>query len=126
MCRATQPALSRAGGYVAGVSHAFHVTSAVNRESIRAFGLDVGRMGAARGIAGSREPEQPGCFLALDEFEVAWFIRMNNTGGPVDLWRVADVDHDDLVCSPEGHYYYPGVIPPEHLALVRSDIAPQA
>ena len=34
----------------------YHVTSVLNRESIAQHGLDWRRMGAARGIAGSRAP----------------------------------------------------------------------
>ena len=103
---------------------AFHVTSSLNRDSIRQYGLDVSRMGAARGIAGSLRPEQDGCFLALGDVERDWFVRMNNTGGPVDVWAVDDVDPGHLVQSPEGHHYFPGVIPPERLQLMRTDVSP--
>jgi hypothetical protein len=44
----------------------FHVSSAANRKSILAHGLDWTRMGAARGIAGSTTPEQEGVFLCRD------------------------------------------------------------
>jgi hypothetical protein len=64
----------------------FHVTSARNRESILAHGLDWTYMGAAPGIAGSSAPEEQGVFLCLNEFDVDFFVRMNNTGGPVDVW----------------------------------------
>ena len=101
------------------------MSSSVNRESIRTHGLDFARMGAAHGIAGSRKAEQPGCFLALSEHEMEWFVSMNNTGGPVDVWEVADVNEDVLVQSPEGHFYLPGVISRERLRLVRADIAPE-
>lgn len=101
----------------------FHVSSVRNRESILTHGLDWTRMGAARGIAGSREPEQQGCFLALDEGEADWFIALNNTGGAVDVWRVENVDRNLLVESPEGHYYFPGVIEPDQVVLVRKDVA---
>lgn len=39
----------------------------------------------AAGIAGSRLPEQQGVFLCLDEFEVDWSVRMNNTGDALDV-----------------------------------------
>lgn len=93
----------------------FHVSSSRNRNSISRFGLDWQRMGAARGIAGSNEPEQQGCFLARDEWECDWFVRMNNTGGPVDVWEVAGIRSSDLVESPHHYFYYPGVIPPARL-----------
>ncbi|QBJ95485.1 hypothetical protein ERC79_05560 [Rhodococcus sp. ABRD24] len=100
----------------------YHVTSALNRTSIQRFGLDWRRMGAAPGIAGSRLPEQEGCFLAADEFERDWFVRMNSTGGPVDVWEVHGVDAADLVLSPEGHHYLPGVIPIGNVRLAQRDL----
>ena len=99
-----------------------HVSSRRNRASIAEHGLDVRRMGAAPGIAGSRHAEQNGCFLALDEDEVRWFVRMNNTGGPVDIWAVRDVDRSALVLSPENYHYLPGVVPASQLTLVREGI----
>lgn len=77
----------------------YHVTSSANRESIQEHGLDWSRTGLAVGIAGSPVPEQEGCFLAQDELEVSWFVHVNNTGGPVDVWEVSDVDAGELVRS---------------------------
>lgn len=102
----------------------YHVTSVLNRESIARHGLDWSRMGAARGIAGSRQPEVEGCFLAADEFERDWFVRINNTGGAVDVWAVEGVDGFDLALSPEGHHYFPGVIAPTNLRLSQRDLPP--
>jgi hypothetical protein len=59
----------------------YHVSSSSNRGSILANGLGSALMERARGIAGSRSPEQDGCFLCLSEQEVAWFVQMNNIGG---------------------------------------------
>jgi hypothetical protein len=102
----------------------YHVTSVLNRASISRHGLDWSRMGAAPGIAGSRRPEQEGCFLAADDFERDWFVRMNNTGGAVDVWEVRSIDADDLIRSPEGYYYFPGVIAASDLRLVQRDLPP--
>ena len=102
----------------------FHVSSSSNRESIRAHGLDWRRMGAAPGIAGSPRPEQEGCFLALDEREADYFVEMNNTGGPVDVWAVDGVDEETLVTSGEGYDYYPGVISAARVRLLREDVSP--
>jgi hypothetical protein len=102
----------------------FHVTSVANRASIEEHGLDWRRMGAARGIAGSTRPEQEGCFLAPDEDTTDYFVRMNNTGGPVDVWVVEGIDDLDLVTSPNGYDYFPGVIPRENLRLARQDVPP--
>lgn len=102
----------------------FHVSSVLNRESIRRHGLDWRRMGAAPGIAGPRVPQVAGCFLAIGEFERRWFTEMNNTGGPVDVWRVDNIDTTQLATSMEGHRFYPGPIGPTHLTLVEMDVAP--
>jgi len=100
----------------------FHVTSTRNRASIETYGLDWRRMGTTPGIAGSTLPEQHGCFVCLDEWEIDWFVRMNNTGGPVDVWAIDGVNEDDLVVAPEGHHYLPKPIPPARLSLARSEI----
>lgn len=102
----------------------YHVTSVLNRDSIRVHGLDWRRMGVARGIAGSRRPEQEGCFLG-DSGDVDWFVNMNNTGGPVDVWEIVDVELDDLVTSPENYFYVTAVITPDRMRLVRRDLPPR-
>lgn len=103
----------------------YHVTSSLNRQSIMKHGLDWRRMGAAAGIAGSRSPEQTGCFLAQDEHTRDWFVWMNNTGGPVDVWEADGVLLDDLLESPEGYLFHPGAIGVERLRLLQSDLPPQ-
>ena len=100
----------------------FHVSSVLNRSSIARHGLDWSRMGAASGIAGSPTPEQQGCFLAPDENTADYFVQMNNTGGPVDVWEVTGVDADHLVLSPEDYYYLPAPIAPDRLRLVRTHL----
>jgi hypothetical protein len=102
----------------------YHVSSVSNRDSIARYGLDYSRMGAARGIAGSYGPEQQGSFLAAGERECDWFVRMNNTGGAVDVWEVHGIDDDDLIQSPEGFYYFPGIISVDQLRLVQRDLPP--
>ena len=104
----------------------YHVTSVRNRGSIEVHGLDWRRMGDAPGIAGSPWPEQEGCFLAADDWLTDYFVEMNNTGGPVDVWAVDGVDEADLAVSPEGYPYLPRAIPRELLRLVRQDIPPTA
>ena len=88
----------------------FHVTSALNRESILAHGLDWTRMGAASGIAGSSAPEEAGVFLCRDEGEAGFFVRMNNTGGPVDVWSVTGIDEQQLISTGSGFSYFPARI----------------
>jgi hypothetical protein len=104
----------------------FHVTSTRNRQSIEEHGLDWNRMHDVSGIAGSRRPEADGCFLCVDEWEVDWFVRMNNTGGPVDVWAVESIDEAELIESTEGHYYVPRPIPRDRLSLVRRDLDPES
>jgi hypothetical protein len=102
----------------------FHVSSVRNRSSIGEHGLDWTRMGAAPGIAGSARPEVEGVFLCEDE-EVQWFMELNNTGGPVDLWKVTGVDIRELIDSPEGHQYVGRAIAPDHVELLEQDIPPR-
>lgn len=97
----------------------FHVSSAKNRESIRAHGLDWTRMGAARGIAGSTVPEADGVFLC-QEFMVGFFVEMNNTGGAVDVWAVSGIDEEQMLDNGSGFLYFPGRIPAGQIALVES------
>ncbi len=93
--------------YSASMNRMFHVSSARNRPSIQAHGLDWARMSGTRGIAGSRQPEVDGIFLSPDHFTAQFFVRMNNTGGPVDIWAVDDVDPNDLIDSGNGFSYVP-------------------
>lgn len=102
--------------------HAFHVTSSLNRASITQHGLDWNRMGVRPGIAGSSTPEVAGVYLCLDEFEADWFVRLNNTCGPVDVWRVDSVDEASLIDNGSGHSYLGETIPPSQLTLLRHDI----
>jgi hypothetical protein len=81
-------------------------------------------MGPAPGIAGSSTPEVEGCFLCLDDGEDDWFVRLNNTGGPVDVWEVAGICLKELLMSPEGHTYIARKVAPQHLRLARMDLPP--
>jgi hypothetical protein len=99
----------------------FHVSSSLNRESILAHGLDSSRMGAVPGIAGSLAPEQPGCFVS--PHDAMFFVRMNNTGGPVDVWEVLEVNPELLADDPDaGFQYLPGGAEPEQVRLVAADL----
>lgn len=101
---------------------AFHVTSSLNRASIIEHGLDWDRMGVSPGIAGSLQPEVAGIFLCLDEFEADWFVRMNNTGGSIDVWSVEGVDMSSLIDNGSGHSYLRERIPVSRLKLERRDL----
>src|ERR1700757_3831478 len=95
----------------------FHVSSAANRESILAYGLDWTRMGAAPGIAGSTAPEQEGVFLCRDEFEAGFFVRINNTGGPVDVWGGRGTGGAARLAGGSGFGSSPPSIPPADVTL---------
>ena len=103
-----------------------HVSSVLNRESIAKHGLDWTRMGAAPGIAGSSRPEVDGVFICRGEDEARFFLRINNTGGPVDLWPVDGVDEELLTDNGSGFVYLPRRVPATRVRLVRSDVHPQA
>lgn len=81
-------------------------------------GLDWTRMGVAPGIAGSRGPEEEGVFLCLDESEAGFFVRMNNTGGPVDVWAVEGIDEQQLIATGSGFSYFPDRIARRRLTLL--------
>jgi hypothetical protein len=107
------------------MSRLFHVTSRLNRESIAAHGLDWTLMGAAPGIAGSCRPEAEGVYLCRDEFEVSFFVSLNNTGSPVDVWVVDGTDDNQLIDGGSGFLYLPARIPARQLALLDRPPAPQ-
>jgi hypothetical protein len=118
---------SRRGGRLSTLPPVFtwlHVSSARNRDSIAEHGLDSARMGAARGIAGSQRPEADGIFLCRDEGEAQFFLRMNNTGGPVDVWAVAGVDPGQLTDNGHGFLYLPGRVAAERVTLSHADATP--
>lgn len=108
------------------VHRMFHVTSARNRTSIEAHGLDWARMGGAPGIAGSRAPEVEGVFLCPDRNTVEWFLRLNNTGGPVDVWEITGVRESELLDDPGGYQYFPGPIERARLTLLDTNVAARA
>lgn len=81
-------------------------------------------MGAAPGIAGSREPEIDGVFVCASEFDAGFFIRMNNTGGPVDLWIIDGIDEEQLLTTGSRFSYYPGPITAGSLTLARESLPP--
>ena len=107
-------------------SNFFHVSSVLNRASIAKHGLDWTRMGAAPGIAGSTRPEAHGVFLCRGEDEAQFFVRINNTGGPVDLWSVDGVDEELLIDNGNGFVYLPGRVLAARIRLVRADVLSQA
>jgi hypothetical protein len=106
-------------------SNLFHVSSVLNRQSIAQHGLDWTGMGAAPGIAGSRHPEVEGIFVCRGEEIAEFFLQINNTGGPVDLWSVDGIDEGLLLDNGDGFVYLPGRIPAVRVRLVRSDVPPQ-
>jgi hypothetical protein len=57
-----------------------------------------------------------GVYLCRDDFEASFFVRMNNTGGPVDVWAVTGVGEDELVEGDSGFCYFPFRVPPAQVA----------
>ena len=54
-----------------------------------------------------------------------WIVRLNNTGGPVDVWEVDLPAEPPLVESPEGYYYLPAALPAGRMRLVMKDQPPR-
>ncbi|MFD8639926.1 hypothetical protein ACFV14_06430 [Streptomyces zaomyceticus] len=103
-------------------SNFLHVSSVLNRQSIAQHGLDWTRMGAAPGIAGSSRPEVEGIFVCRGEEEAGFFLQINNTDGPVDIWSVDGIDEELLLDNGNGFVYLPARIPAARVRLVRSDV----
>jgi hypothetical protein len=101
-----------------------HVSSQFNRESITEHGLDWLLMSDAPGIAGSTAPEVEGVFLCTDEREADYFVRLNNTGGPVDVWQVDGVEVEQLLDAGSGYLYLPRPVPPASVRLTALDHLP--
>ncbi len=96
----------------------FHVSPSTNRASIDKHGLDWTLMSDMRGIAGSTSPELEGIFVCRGRDQADRFLRMNNSGGPADVWAIANVDEKELVVSTSGYSYVPRPIPRTDLVLV--------
>ncbi|GAA1152509.1 hypothetical protein [Nocardioides aquiterrae] len=101
---------------------AYHVSSSLNRASIAEHGLDWERMGLACGIAGSPTPEAEGVFLCREEVEADWFVRLNNTGGPVDVWMIDGIEPESLIDNGSGFEYVRHKIPAASLTLLRGSL----
>lgn len=99
----------------------YHVSRARNRESIASHGLDVSRMGAAPGLAGSPTAEVAGVYLVGSEFEVGFFVRFVEAE-TVDVWAVDGIDEAELVTGDSGFRYLPRPIPAEQVTLWRTEV----
>lgn len=98
-----------------GSGEMFHVTATENRRSILRHGLDWRRMGAAPGVAGSREPELPAVFLCESLDDTGFFTQMSRL--PADVWAVR-VDGLWVETGPHGWIIVPEPVPPERLRLL--------
>lgn len=102
----------------------YHVSASVNRDSIRAHGLDPRLMGAACGIAGSERRELDGVFVCHDREDAMRFVAMGRRQvGQVDLWEIDDPG-SVLQTNTSGYDYIPVSVPPERVRLVESFGAP--
>jgi hypothetical protein len=106
----------------------FHVSPAVNRESIARFGLDPKHMGAALGIAGSPEPEEDGVFVARDIHEIVWFVQMGEgRHAALDIWEVTLPWEFDVSVEPppdvpfreiDGYLFLRELVSPDRVRLM--------
>ena len=105
----------------------FHVSPSANRDSIRRYGLDWRRMGAAPGIAGSMEPELPGIFLCVPG-STRFFTDMVRT--PCDVWEVRvdglwlEGDPNSSGGGDDGWMILPEPVGPDRLDLIEIDVLP--
>jgi hypothetical protein len=106
---------------VPGEGELFHVTAAVNRESIRRHGLDWRRMGAAPGIAGSAGPERAAVFACDSRDEAAFFLQMADS--PSDVWAIR-ADGLWVENGPQGWSIITEPIDPGRLRLADRDLPP--
>ena len=53
-----------------------------------------------------------------EEFQVEFFVRMNNTGGPVDVWEISGTFEDQMINNGSGFLYFPGRIPATQVSLI--------
>jgi hypothetical protein len=105
-----------------GDGELIHFSASANRESIRQWGLDWRRMGAAPGIAGSTRPELPVVFL--DEPGLGGIFRtMGRT--VTDMWAV-DVTGLWIESGPDGWYVHGNPISPARLRLAEADLPPRS
>jgi hypothetical protein len=107
---------------VPGEGELFHVTAAVNRESIRRHGLDWRRMGAAPGIAGSSLPERAAVFVCGSRDEAGFFLQM--AGSPSDVWAVR-ADGLWVENGPQGWSIITDPVEPGRLRLACREVPPE-
>lgn len=81
-------------------------------------------MSAAPGIAGSRAAEVAGVFLCVNRAEADYFMRMNNTGDPVDVWQVDGIDVGQLLDAGSGYLYLPRAVDAASVRLTALDREP--
>ncbi|WP_186525949.1 hypothetical protein [Leekyejoonella antrihumi] len=63
-------------------------------------------------------------FVCQDESDVDFFARMNNTGGPIDVWEITGIEESQLLTSGSGFCYLPDTIGPERITLVETRAQP--
>lgn len=63
-------------------------------------------------------------FLCSDGFTAGFFVRMNNTGGPVDVWAASGIDATQLLDNGSGFSYFPARISAGQVTLIESDLRP--
>ena len=63
-------------------------------------------MNSAPSMAGSTRPEEDSIFVCTGEYDADFFVRINNTGGPVDVWAIDGID-EELIEAGTGFFYVP-------------------
>src|SRR5258708_28918478 len=78
--------------------------------------------GAARAgwLCSRREPTVSGEFgREPGQFQTGFFIGLNNTGGPVDVWAITGIDERQLTEAPNRFRCYPAKIPASQVTLIQ-------
>jgi hypothetical protein len=63
---------------------------------------------------------RPGVVVGIgrEAAEVGFFVGMNNTGGPIDVWAVMGINEGQLIESGNGFRYYPAKVPPSQITRI--------
>jgi hypothetical protein len=61
--------------------------------------------------------------LSTEDWDVDYFVRMNNPAAPVDVWQLEGFDADQMSDNGNGYVYLPGRISAGPITLVQRDLA---
>src|SRR5450759_365081 len=98
------------------MTHLFHVTSTLNRETILAHGLDWTRMGRP-GVSPEPGARGSGRVLVPGRIRGRLLRADEQHRRPVDVWSVTGIDEQHLISTGSGFRYFPARIPRSQVTL---------